>query len=49
MKIAILPYGAVVYDSKGEYQQSFPTEEEAVEFLREQNEQQLMNGGNDDE
>lgn len=49
MKIAILPYGSVVYDSKGEYQQSFPTEEEAVEFLREQNEKQLMNGGNDDE
>lgn len=49
MKIAILPYGSVLYDSKGEYQQSFLTEEEAVEFLREQNEKQLMNGGNDDE
>lgn len=49
MKIAILPYGSVIYNSKGEYQQSFPTEEEAVEFFREQNEKQLMNGGNDDE
>lgn len=49
MKIAILPYGSVVFDVKGEYQQSFPTEDEAVEFLREQSEKQLMNGGNDDE
>jgi hypothetical protein len=35
MKVAILSYGTVVYDSNGEFKQSFPTEE-AVEYIREQ-------------
>lgn len=49
MKVAILSYGAVVYDSDGEFKQSFPTEEEAVEFIREQEQTKGLSGGNDNE
>lgn len=49
IKVAILSYGSVVYDSQNEKWQSFPTEEEAVEFLRERDQNQITNGGNDDE
>ena len=49
MKVAILSYGTVVYDSDGKFKQSFPTEEEAVEFIREQEQTKRLNGGYDNE
>lgn len=49
MKVAILPYGSVVYESNRKFKQSFPTEEEAVEYIREKEIMLQTNGGNEDE
>ena len=49
MKIVILPYGTAVIDSSGKFKQIFPTEEEAVTYIREQEQRKRLNGGDDDE